>query len=177
MSIYVASVVVYTCSIYIIFILTAWCKGLTHWKIPWCWERLRAGGEEGDRGWDGWMASSTHWTWVWANSRRQWWTQKLGLLQSMGSQRVGHNWVTEQQQIVFIINLISVALRERHFKVLHVIHILLCVNRYLVGSCYTTQGPSLALLMTYRCGIGGWMWEGSSRGRGRIYSFDWFTLL
>ena len=44
--------------------LAAWCEELTHWKIPWCWERLRAGGEGDDRGWDGWMASSTWWTWV-----------------------------------------------------------------------------------------------------------------
>ena len=43
-----------------------WCEELTHWKRPWCWERLRAGGEGDDRGWDGWMASLTQWTWVWA---------------------------------------------------------------------------------------------------------------
>ena len=47
-----------------------WCEELTHWKRPWCWERLKAWGEGDDRGWDGWMASSTQWTWVWANSRR-----------------------------------------------------------------------------------------------------------
>ena len=64
-------------------------------KDPWCWERLRAGGERGDRGWDGWMASSTQWTWVCANSRRQWRTGKPGMLQSMGLQRVGHD-MTEQ---------------------------------------------------------------------------------
>ena len=45
--------------------LATWCEELTHWKRPWCWERLRAGGEGDDRGWDGWMASSTRWTWVW----------------------------------------------------------------------------------------------------------------
>ena len=45
------------------------CKELTYWKRPWCWERLKAGGERGDRGWDGWMASLTQWTWVWGNSR------------------------------------------------------------------------------------------------------------
>ena len=51
---------------------------------------------EGDnRGWDGWMASPTQWTWVWVNSRSWWWTGKLGVLQSMGSQRVGHDWTTE----------------------------------------------------------------------------------
>ena len=46
------------------------CTEPTHWKRPWCWERLRAGVEGGNRGWDGWMASVTQWTWVWANSRR-----------------------------------------------------------------------------------------------------------
>ena len=61
-----------------------WCKELTHWKRPWCWERLKAGGEGDNRGWDGWMASSTWWTWVWASSRRWWWTGKPGILQSMG---------------------------------------------------------------------------------------------
>ena len=44
------------------------CKELTHWKRPWCWERLKAGSERDDRGWDGWMASPTWWTWVWASS-------------------------------------------------------------------------------------------------------------
>ena len=48
--------------------LATWCEELTHWKRPWCWERLRAGGEGDDRGWDGWMASPTWWTWVWASS-------------------------------------------------------------------------------------------------------------
>ena len=49
---------------------------LTHWKRLWCWERLKAGGEGDDRWWDGWMASPTGWTWVWANSRSWWWTGK-----------------------------------------------------------------------------------------------------
>ena len=57
-------------------------------------DRWRTGGEEGYRGWDGWMASPTQWTWVWANSRRWWRTGKPGVLQSMGSQRVGHDWAT-----------------------------------------------------------------------------------
>ena len=50
--------------------LATWQEELTHWKEPWCWERLRAGGEGDDRGGDGWMASLTQWTWTWANSRR-----------------------------------------------------------------------------------------------------------
>ena len=57
--------------------------------------RLKAGGDGDDRGWDGWMASPTQWTWVWVNSRSCWWTGKPGVLQSVGSQRVGHNWATE----------------------------------------------------------------------------------
>jgi len=66
-----------------------------HWKRPWCWERLKAGGEGDNRGWDGWRASPTGWTWVWASSGSRWWTGKPGMLQSMGSQSVGHDWVTE----------------------------------------------------------------------------------
>ena len=64
--------------------LATLCKELTHWKRPWCWERLRAGGEGDDRGWDGWMASSTRWTWVWADSRSWWWTGRPGMLRFMG---------------------------------------------------------------------------------------------
>ena len=70
-------------------------KELTHWKRPWCWEGLGAGGEGDGRGWDGWMASLTRWTWVWVNSRSWWWTGRPGVLQFMGSQRVGHDWATE----------------------------------------------------------------------------------
>ena len=60
------------------------CEELTRWKRPWCWEGLGAGGEGNDRGWDGWMASPTQWTWVWASSGSWWWTGKPGILQSMG---------------------------------------------------------------------------------------------
>ena len=70
--------------------LATWWEELTHWKRPWCWERLKAGGEGDDRGWDGWMASPTQWTWVSINSGGWWWTGKPGLLQS-----IGHNWATE----------------------------------------------------------------------------------
>ena len=71
---------------------STWCEQVAHWKRPWWWERLKPEGEEGDRGWDGWMASLTWWTWVWASSGSWWWTGKPGMLQSMGSQRVGHDW-------------------------------------------------------------------------------------
>ena len=63
-----------------------WCEETSHWKRPWCCGRLRARREEGNRGWDGWMASLTQKTWVWANSGRQWRTGKPGVLQSMGLQ-------------------------------------------------------------------------------------------
>ena len=65
------------------------------WKRPWCWERLRVGENGNDRGWDGWMASPTQWTWVWVSSRSWWRTGRPDMLQSMASQRVGHNWTTE----------------------------------------------------------------------------------
>ena len=65
------------------------CEELTHWKRFWCWEGLGAGGEGDNRGWDGWMASPTRWTWVWVNSRSWWWTGRPGV------QMVGHNWATE----------------------------------------------------------------------------------
>ena len=67
---------------------------LTHWKRPWCWERLGAGGEGDDWGWDGWMASPTWWIWVWVNSGNLWWTGRPGVLRFMGLQRVG---TTERQ--------------------------------------------------------------------------------
>ena len=71
-------------------------------KKPWCWESLRAGGEEGNRGWDGWMASLIQWTWTLANFGRWWGTGKPGMLQSMRPQRVQHDLVTEQEQPIFL---------------------------------------------------------------------------
>ena len=79
--------------------LATWCEELTHWKRPWCWKRLKAGGEGDDRGWDVWMASPTQWTWVWASSVRWWRTGRPEVLQSMGLQRVGHDWVIKQQKL------------------------------------------------------------------------------
>ena len=78
-------------------ILTTSCEELTHWKRPWCWERLKAGGEGDDRGWDGWMASLTQWTWVWASSGSWWWTGKPGMLQSMGSQ--SRTWLSDWTEL------------------------------------------------------------------------------
>ena len=75
--------------------LATWCEELTHWKRPWCWEGLGAGGEEVDRGWDGWMGSSIPWTWVWVNSGSWRWTGMPDVLRFTRSQRVGHDWATE----------------------------------------------------------------------------------
>ena len=75
--------------------LILWPPDVKNWfdlERPWCWKRLKAGGRGDDRGWDGWMASPTWWTWVWVSSRRWWWTGKPGMVQSVGLQRVGHDW-------------------------------------------------------------------------------------
>ena len=75
--------------------LAAWCEQLNHWKRPWCWAIVKAGGEGDDRCLDGWMESPTQWTWVWPSPRSWWWTGMLGVLQSMGLQKVGHYWATD----------------------------------------------------------------------------------
>ena len=75
--------------------LATWCEEVTHLKTPWCWERFKVEEEGDNRGWDGWMASLTQWTWVWVSSGSGWWTGKFGFLQSMGLQRVGYYWETE----------------------------------------------------------------------------------
>ena len=74
-----------------------WPPDAKNWLIgkDWCWERLKAGGKGDGRGWDGWMASPTQWTWVWVNSGSWWWTGRPSVLQSIGSQRVRHDWATE----------------------------------------------------------------------------------
>ena len=96
-----------------------WPPHVKSWLIgkDWCWEGLGAGGEGDDRGWDGWMASLTQWTWVWANSRSWWWTERPGVLQFMGSQRVGHDWATELMPLcVFIYIYILVTLWFTFFQ-------------------------------------------------------------
>ena len=77
--------------------LATWCEELTHLKRLWCWERFKVEGELA-RGWDGWMASLTQWVWV--NSGSWWWTERPGVLQSMGSQRVRHDWATELSHVI-----------------------------------------------------------------------------
>jgi len=93
----------------------------THWKRLWCWEELGAGGEGDDRGWDGWMASLTRWTWVWVNSESWWWTGRPGVLRFMGSQRVGHDNWTEHMlgayQVALVVkNLPAIACRHKRHQ-------------------------------------------------------------
>ena len=86
---------------------------LTHWKRLWCGEGLGAGGEGDNRGWDGWMASPTRWTWVWVNSGSWWWTGRPGVPWFMGLQRVGHDWATELNlyRVIITIFLNSIYMR------------------------------------------------------------------
>ena len=81
--------------------LATWCKELTHWERPWCWERLKMRGEGDDRGWDGCMASLTRQTWVWAGPGSKWWTGKPGLLQIM-DHRLRLDWATELNWLICI---------------------------------------------------------------------------
>ena len=74
--------------------------GHVMWRVDLLEKTLKLGKIEDrkkgdDRGWDDWMASLTQWTWVWANSRRWWRTGTPGVLQSMGSQRLSHDWATK----------------------------------------------------------------------------------
>ena len=82
-------------------------KGWLIGKDSWYWEGLGAGGEGDARGWDGWMASVTQWTWVWVNAGSWWWTGRPGVLRFMGSQRVGNDWATELNWIYIYMYKIS----------------------------------------------------------------------
>ena len=79
------------------------CEELTHWKRPWCFERLKMGREGIIRGSNGWMTSPTQWAWVWVNSGSWWWTGRPGMLQSMGSQRVRHVWAAELTDVPYAV--------------------------------------------------------------------------
>ena len=83
--------------------LVTWCKKPTHWRRAWCWERLKAGGEVGNRGWDDWMASLTHWTRVWANSRRQWRTECRTAAVHGVAKSDTTDWTTTTRTMNFII--------------------------------------------------------------------------
>ena len=79
--------------------LATWCEELTHWKRPWCWERLKAGGEGDDRGWDDWMVSLIQWTWVCTIYWRWWRTGKPGVLQFRDHKESDMTeWLNNKQQ-------------------------------------------------------------------------------
>ena len=98
--------------------LATWYEELTHLKTPRCLERLMVGGEGDNRRWDGWMASPTQWTWVWVSSRSWWWTGRLSVLQSMGSQKVRYDWVTELTSSIFSFFSLSAFVSNRDVLVL-----------------------------------------------------------
>ena len=81
-----------------------WPSHTKSWLIgkDWCWEGLGAGGEEDDQGWDGWMASSTQWTWVWVNFGSWWWTGRPGVLQFMGSQ--SQTWLRDWTELLIVVS-------------------------------------------------------------------------
>ena len=106
--------------------LATWCKELTHLKRPWCWERLKVGGEGDDGGWDGWMASPTRWTWVWVNSGNWWWTGRPGCCSPWGHKESDTtewlNWVTVYCA-VFSHSVVSDSLRSQGlYSTSHSVH-------------------------------------------------------
>ena len=96
--------------------LATWCEELTHLRRPWCWERLKAGGEGDDREWDGWMASLTQWTWVWTSSGSWWWTGRSGVLQPWG-RRVRHDWATQLNSLCWTLGVCALSVRYTDFCV------------------------------------------------------------
>ena len=91
--------------------LATWCEELTSWKRPWCWERLKAGGEGDNKGWDGWMASLTRWTWVWASSRKI--GDGQGRLACCSSQ--GHKELDMTEQLNWSLNWVFLYARHKEW--------------------------------------------------------------
>ena len=118
-----------------------WPPDVKNWLIwrLWCWERLKAGGKGDDRGWDGWVVSPTQWSWVWVSSRSWWWAGRPGVLQSMGSRRVGHDWVTEVNWIESnrfdrgVCNFLSSVLPQQKFEAVDQCYSSVTVQFYLAS--------------------------------------------
>ena len=150
---------------------------LTHWKRPWCWEGLGAGGDGDDRGWDGWMASPTRWTCVWVNTGSLWWTGRPGVLWLMGSQRVGHDWATELNwtEIAFILNIsFSAFLRSIYICVSLKYYVILVIiywedNFLLVENHVAFESCSVLLIMLQKNSI----WEEIGQS-GLVYQILYF---
>ena len=112
----------------------------THWKTPWCWERLKAGGEGDCREWDGWIALLTQWKWVWISSGSWWWTGKPGMLQSMRSNELD---MTEQLNLTdILIYCIKSIILLLVFCLFH-----LCYVPFSLFSCLHWDNFSLVILL------------------------------
>ena len=114
------------------------CEELAHWKRPWCWEGLGAGEEGDDRGWDGWMASPTWWTWVWVNSGSWWWTGRPGVLRFMGSQ--SWTWPSDWTDLQMRVKHIHIFLKFIWLYVILHCHIAAAAAK-LLQSCPTLCNP------------------------------------
>ena len=131
-----------------------WPPHVKSWLFgkDWCWAGLGAGGEGDDRGWDGWMASLTRWTWVWVNSGSWWWIGRPGVLRFMGSQRVGHDSVTELNwKLKIMIQVMWAAACIKYFNLkIGLIHTLcwLSLTTDSVNICWVTLIPFLGKWVT-----------------------------
>ena len=118
--------------------MAIWWEELTHWKRPWCWERLKAGGEGDDRGCDGWMASPIRWTWVWASSGSWWWTGKPGLLHTLSHKELDRteqlNW-TDSFCLYWAIFPFSVLFWDPKFP----FHLFFETLNLLIGLCFKSE--------------------------------------
>ena len=164
------------------------CKELTHWKRPWCWEGLGAGGEGSDRGWDGSMVSPTRWTWVWVDSWSWWWIGRPGMLRFMGSQRVGHDWGlnwTEQNWTTYGLNLLCFQPLERKGTCFYCSnperthHSLVCVLLVRSGQVATPGCKGAGNLVpwtTLHYGQGAWIFGGLISVDNKVYLSSKYLL-
>ena len=117
-----------------------WPPNVSHWKRPWCWERLRAGGEGGNIEWDGWMASSTQWTWVWASSGKWWRTGKPGVLQATESHTDMTEWLNNNIHNVLLSSgsfwILSLCLL---FSSLTIIYLVVVLIVFIMADIYSTS--------------------------------------
>ena len=150
--------------------LVAWWEELTHWKRPWFWERLKAGGEGDDRGWGGWIALLAQWTWVWVNSGSWWWTGRPGMLQFMKSQRVGHkwewlNWTETWSRIhalstfyFFVYFIVSLGIILVNSENMPVVSLWLCFWKHFYSNCEACDWRSLTDLTLLLLSLYSWFY-------------------
>ena len=147
--------------------LATWWKELTHLKKPWCWEGLKVEGEGDNRGWDGWMASPTWWTWVWISAGSWWWTGRPGVLQSMGLQRVGHHSAYRAHTHTKVIkhkdgNKHGACVLKRHCQEQWLLSFLVSGFFYILKNCLNFPGSPAAKTPYSQCrGLGLDPWLGN----------------